>query len=285
MRVPAPADKRFRRARVAPSKRSRWPVFSWGRTARATAVLALVLVGAYRASRLVLSAPALTITRFDVRGNVRISTGEVIAVLEGLRGSNMATVDLELWRRRLLSSPWVAEAVMRRVLPGTVAVVISERRPIGIARIGDDLSLVDDRGEIIDEFGPNYAELDLPIISGLAAASPDADARIDREKAILAVHVLADLQPHPSLATLLSELDVTDARDAVLLLKGDTALLRLGDERFAERLQSYLDIAPALRERVASIDYVDLRFDERVYVRPQGVGRVQRVSRKVRQEE
>ena len=36
-----------------------------------------------------------------------------------------------------------------------------------------------------------------------------------------------------------------------------------------ERLQSYLDLLPALRERIPDIDYVDLRFDERVYVRPQ----------------
>ena len=45
-------------------------------------------------------------------------------------------------------------------------------------------------------------------------------------------------------------------------------LLRVGDSNFVERVQSYLDLAPALRERVPQIDYVDLRFDERVYVRP-----------------
>jgi cell division septal protein FtsQ len=54
----------------------------------------------------------------------------------------------------------------------------------------------------------------------------------------------------------------------VLLLDGDTALLHLGDDEFLERLQSYVDLAPALRERVPDIDYVDLRFDSRVYVRP-----------------
>ena len=31
---------------------------------------------------------------------------------------------------------------------------------------------------------------------------------------------------------------------------------------------AFLDLAPALRERVADIDYVDLRFGERLYVRP-----------------
>lgn len=284
MRVSAPADKRFRRSRVAPSRRSRWLAFSWGKTARAAVVLALVLFGAYRAARLVLTAPALAITTFDISGNARISKGEVVGALEGLRGSNMATVDLEPWRQRLLRSPWVADAVMRRVLPGTVAVVISERRPMGIARVGEGLSLVDDHGEIIDQFGPNYAEIDVPVISGLATAAA-GDETIDHERAVLAVRVLADLQQHPGLATLVSEVDVTDARDAVLLLKSDTALLRIGVERFAERLQSYLDIAPALHERVASIDYVDLRFDERVYVRPQGSGGMQTVTRNVRQEE
>jgi cell division septal protein FtsQ len=134
--------------------------------------------------------------------------------------------------------------------------------------VGDHLYLIDDRGGIIDEFGPNYAEFDLPIIDGLAAPPRDNGPLIDEARAELAVRLLASLQGRPDLAGRVSEIDVSDVRDAVLLLKGDTALVRVGNEQFAERLQSYLDLAPALRERVAGIDYVDLRFDERVYVRP-----------------
>ena len=76
----------------------------------------------------------------------------------------------------------MADAAIRRVFPGTVAVAISERQPMGIGRIGDDLYLIDDRGGIIDEFGPNYAEFDLPIIDGLAAAPRD-DGPLDRRSA------------------------------------------------------------------------------------------------------
>jgi cell division septal protein FtsQ len=61
---------------------------------------------------------------------------------------------------------------------------------------------------------------------------------------------------------------VTDLHNAVVVLDGDTALLRLGDRDFVERLQQYLDLAPALRERLSGIDSVDLRFDDRLYVRP-----------------
>jgi cell division septal protein FtsQ len=66
----------------------------------------------------------------------------------------------------------------------------------------------------------------------------------------------------------ISQIDVSDSRNAVVLLEGDPTLIRLGNERFVERLQSYRELAPALREQVPAIDYVDLRFDERVYVRP-----------------
>jgi cell division protein FtsQ len=279
MRVAAPADKRFRRARVTPARKARFFEFTWIKVARAAALLALVIYGVYRATSLVLTADALTITRINVSGNSRLSRGEVVSLLDGLRGTNMVTVDLESWRQKLLSSPWVADAAIRRVLPGTVAVAISERQPMGIGRVGDELYLIDDRGGVIDQFGPNYAEFDLPIIDGLAAAPRDNGPLIDAPRAELAAHVLEALQGRPDLAKRVSEIDVTDVRDAVLLLKGDTALVRVGNEQFAERLQSYLDLAPTLRERVAAIDYVDLRFDERVYVRPQGSGpRPQAVS-------
>ena len=80
------------------------------------------------------------------------------------------------------------------------------------------------------------------------------------------------LQPDPS-SKLVSQIDVSNAHDAVVLLDDDPALLHLGDERFRERLQSYLEIAEALRARIADIDYVDLRFEQRVYVKPRGVRR------------
>jgi cell division protein FtsQ len=266
--VSAPSDRRFRRAHVTPARRRRLFAFSWWKAGRAAVLLALLLYAGYHATREVLNADALTITRISVSGNSRLSKGEVIALLDGIRGTNMLTVNLESWRRKLLASPWVADAAMRRVLPGTVKIAIFERQPMGIGRINDELYLIDARGGIIDQYGPNYAEFDLPIIDGLASAPRDNSTLIDETRAALAARVLNALQGRPALARRVSEIDVSDVRDAVLILKGDTAMVRVGAEQFAERLQSYLDLAPALRERVAGIDYVDLRFDERVYVRP-----------------
>ena len=84
------------------------------------------------------------VNAFAADHNTCIKTASVPAQAE-----NMVLVNLETWRRRLLASPWVEDAAIRRVLPGSVDVVITERRPMGIARIRDELYLVDDDGSVI----------------------------------------------------------------------------------------------------------------------------------------
>ena len=280
MAVSAPNDKRFRRARVTPvAKRGR--ARKSRRYVGIVVLAAAILCAAYLAVSAFLTTEALTITRVTVSGNTRISRGEVLSLLDGLSGRHMLLLNLEEWRRRILNSPWVEDVAIRRVLPGTVDVAIAERQPVGIGRIGDALYLLDQRGDIIDEFGPDHAEFDFPIIDGLATAETREAGGlvVDTSRAALAMRLVAALHTRPDLASRVSQIDVSDGRDAVVLLKGDTALVRVGDGQFVERLQSYLDLAPALRREVPQIDYVDLRFGERVYVRPQATGpRVQRVQ-------
>ena len=265
MPVSAPSDRRFRRAHLKPSrKRSRWQSWRW-RVTFAAIVIGLSFHGAQRVTAFVVGLQVFQIDRIVVRGNQRLSTGEVQALLDGLGGRSILAADLELWRRAVMNSPWVADVWLRRTLPSTVEVVIQERVPLGIGRLNRVLYLIDDRGTVIDEYGPAYADLDLPIIDGLSAAAGDETANLYR--ASLARRLLDSLRVR-NMAGRVSQIDVSDARNAVVLLEGDPTLLRLGSERFVERLQSYFELAPALREQVPAIDYVDLRFDERVYVRP-----------------
>jgi cell division protein FtsQ len=271
MSVKAPAEKNFRRAKVRPGKKgtgagvARW--VSW-RASRWTLAVVVVLYAGYRGTSLVLHATALQVRRITVHGNVRISSGEVQAIVDGLRGSSILTADLTGYRRRLMESPWVADVAMRRVLPSTVEVFVSERRPMGLCRLGNSLYLIDPNGTLIDEFGPQYAEFDLPIIDGLVRAPNTGQPTIDEARAELAARVIEALSARKDIAQRISQIDVRDPHDAVVLLQDDAALLHLGEEKFLERVQSYVDLAPALRQRVPDIDYVDLRFDERVYVRP-----------------
>jgi cell division protein FtsQ len=231
---------------------------------------ALSVYAGYRALDLVVNASTLQVRRVVVRGNERLSTGEIQALIGGLSGSSILTADLADYRARVLASPWVEHVAMRRLLPSTVEVFVAERRPIGVSRLRGQLYLVDRHGTIIDEFGPQHADLDLPIVDGLMRAPGSGDSTLDPARAELAARVIDAVAGHETLAARVSQIDVSDAHDAVVLLDGDPALLHLGEEQFAERLEYYVEIAPALRRRVQEMDYVDLRFGDRVYVRPAG---------------
>ena len=261
-------DKRFKRAQVKPSRRrSLGSKYAWF-AVRLAAFLVVLGYAAYQGVTLIAAAPSLQIGHLTVRGHDRLSTGEVLALVAGLRGQNILVVDLGHWQQKLLSSPWVDHATIRRVLPSTVEITVQERRPMGVGRIGTAMYLIDGRGVIIDEYGPAYSDLDLPIIDGLAASPQDGGSIVDVARAEFAARVIAALAARPELQQQVSQLDVSNLHDAVVILAGDPALLRLGDTDFAARLQQYVDLAPALRERVTAVDYVDLRFEERLYVRP-----------------
>jgi len=266
--VAAPSDRRFRRAHLKPSrKRGRWHAFVKPLAGYA-ALIALVGYATYRLSVVAAGAHMLRVDAIVIHGNERLSNGEVLAILSGLRGENLVSTDLDRWRRRLMTSPWVSDAALRRSLPSTIDVAIRERQPIGVGRIAGETYLVDERGVIIDQYGPQYADLDLPIIDGLGAAPHDAPTLTDEARADLAARVIAAVRSRAKLASRLSQVDVSDLHNASVILTGDPTIVQLGDDQFAQRLQGYLDLAPALHQRVANIDYVDLRFGDRIYVRP-----------------
>jgi len=268
MPVAAPADKRFRRARVSPRRKRVFDRGTWTKVGIVAAAVAAGVLAVYIGVSAVLTSKALTITTITVEGTVRMSEGVVREELADLVGSPMFGMDLDEWRDRVLQLSWVADASMRRVMPGTVAVTITERQPMAMGRIGDTLNVIDRRGVIIDAFGPNYKDLDLPIIDGLAYSDAKDIGTLEQSRALLAVRLLADLQRTPNLAVRVSQVDVSDAKNAVVVLKGDTTLLYLGDTEFAARLQSYLDLVPTLQADVPNADTVDLRYGSRIFVRP-----------------
>ena len=79
------------------------------------------------------TASFLVVDDIVVRGNDQLSEAEVLALVSGLVGENILTVDLEPYRQRFSESPWLRGWTLRRILPSTVDVQVTERRPVAIA--------------------------------------------------------------------------------------------------------------------------------------------------------
>jgi cell division protein FtsQ len=280
MAVKAPADKRFKRGRVKTPRKAarRWtalirPLVKW------TLVLGILGYTTGRALALVTESPALRISHVVVQGERHLSAGDVRARVRMLEGANIVRADLEAARRRLLGSPWIADATLRRQLPATIEIAIEERQPVALARFArGGLQLIADDGMVLGPVGAARADFDLPIADGLTPVpgrslsgpgiSVGVPARVDAERAALIGHLVESLRHEGGLLALISEVDVTDVEDAVVLLGDDPARVHLGHEDFARRLRAYRDLAPTVLQHVDAIDSADVRYDGRVFVRP-----------------
>jgi cell division septal protein FtsQ len=268
MSVTVPSDRRFRRSRIHATRRRHLRTRPLWRALRLVTMLAVLAGVGYWAAQEGIGVPWLRVQHITVRGNQRVQTGEILGLLDGLKGDNLLATDLEKWRARLYASTWIVDATLRRRLPGTVDVEVRERQPAGIARVGTSLILIDASGQVIDEYGPRYADLDLPVIDGLVVDPRAVPPTLDRARSQLVFRLLADLRTRPDLCRRVSQIDVQDVHDAHVILDDDPAVIRLGDTQFVERLESYVGLQATLRESVPNMDYVDLRFGERVYVGP-----------------
>ena len=213
----------------------------------------------------------LAIDTITVEGAGWMSRGEVLGLLEPLRGSNLIRADLGTAHANLVASGWIRNAMLRRVFPSTVGVIVEERAPFALGRFGDRLYIIDTEGRVIDEYSPRFAVLNLPLVDGLMEDEAPATAAVPRGgRAALAARAIRAIAEDPALSARVSQIDVADPYDVVVLLNGDPARIHVGREQFAERLRKYLELAPTLRSRVAVIDAVDMRFGSQVYVRPAG---------------
>jgi cell division protein FtsQ len=272
-RVPGatPRDPRFVRARDGGARaHASWKARLW--TGARVAALSIGLIGSgWYVQRVMTSGEAFEVRDIRSLGTRRLSDGEIDALLHGLIGRNIVTTDLEEWRARLLSSPWVREASLRRALPDTIEVRIVERSPMAVAHAGDTLWLIDEQGAVVDEFGPRYGTLDLPIVEGLMGRDARQAGQPDQARVALISGTLQSLRDAGLLGRV-SQIDVGNLRNVTILLNDDPVLLQVGHEKFAERVQAYLDMEERLTRMVQEVESVDLRFENRVYVRPRKPG-------------
>jgi cell division protein FtsQ len=266
--VPAQGDRRFRRPDVRPAGGGSRRVVS-RRTLGLVAMALIVGGGLVYGAYTVLTSRWFTVRQIAVHGTSRLTTSDVEGLLRNLRSENLLLADLGRYEQQLLASPWIGAVTLHRELPSTVVVDVTERVPMVFAHLGDRLYLVDQAGKIIDESGPRYRDLDLPVVDGLASPGAAPGAAVDRWRVYLVGRFLSALLAAPALRARVSQIDVSDPHDITVLLEGDPTLVRVGDEHFVDRLQRYLALAPTLREKLSDLEYVDVRFDN-LFVMPRG---------------
>jgi cell division protein FtsQ len=267
-----PLGERLSRVReriAAILARARAPLAFIGRVLVIAASIAGAIALFRVVERHVRTSPAFAAREIVIEGEERLSEGAIAEAAGLTLGQNVFDVAPDDARRALLAHPWIADADVRRRLPGRWSIEVRERSPAAILMIGEGW-LVDAEGAVFKR-AQTGDPVDLPVITGIDRERFTAD-RPFRTRVLLAVIALlgdwraAGLWRREPIAEIHVELD-----DSLTLRIGDDATeVRLGHGPYRAKLDRLRRVLDELARREARPAYVHLdatRRPDRVVVR------------------
>ena len=196
-----------------------------------------------------------------VQGNLRQSDDAILDALGfALDDANLAEMDVRAVESAIETLPWVQKANVKVKLPDTVRIQITEYEPLGIVNDGS-LSLIDTNGEFI-KYWRDDDELTAPIVTlDTPLAERTHEAIRAFEIAALAHKLGYDKKIH----------EIQYDKGVGYTLYTETTEIRLGYDRFKERLSRLLQVESVLESRHVVAQYILLDADDdldRIVVKP-----------------
>ncbi|MEJ7605103.1 MAG: FtsQ-type POTRA domain-containing protein [Bryobacteraceae bacterium] len=202
---------------------------------------------------------------FLVTGVANASERRITDVFVRDCGRSIYLIPIEERRRKLLAIDWVKSVTIHRFWPNRISVHIAERKPVAFIQIpGPDnqtmFTLVDADGVLLDP--QRAAPLQLPVLSGISDKETDA-RRAERVRRFLRLQ--SELGSHMDK---ISEIDVSDVDNLKVTQRFDNRAitLMLGNQRYKERLESFLENVDEVRAQMPNATRIDLRLGARRFI-------------------
>ncbi len=115
----------------------------------------------------------LKVEEVSIKGQVQASEREIIQSLDLKNHASMVLFDAASARSRIQAMPWIEEASIRKTYPGSIEIVLKERRPFALWQSGQNVSILDPQGRIIAALeNDRFASLILLVGEGADMAGP-----------------------------------------------------------------------------------------------------------------
>ena len=209
--------------------------------------------GADRTGDALVAASGFGVASVQVQGASNHTRGAILAAADVEAGDNILGVDLQAVRARVDQVGWVHDVTVRRVLPDTLNIVVTERRPLAVWQYQGRVGLVDAAGEVIA--GADATRFpQLPLVVGAGAGRAAGE-------------ILPLLHARPKLMERIEALVRVDRRRWDLRLR-DGALIQLPALDEEDALMRLDKLEASARVLELGFEKIDLRDPELVAVRP-----------------
>jgi cell division protein FtsQ len=238
----------------------------------------------YEGAHFLMASPRMALIhpeQIQVTGNHNVDRDSVLEIFALDRGKSVLRIPLNRRRQLIEEIPWVEQAVVRRSLPNHLEIEITERTPVAFLRDGNDLSLLDAHGVILDR--PLSGDFHFPVVTGINADMPQDDRELRMQ---LYSGFAQQIQAaHPGALDQVSEVDLSDEHDVRATITGSVAplsstsgsvaptgniaspiLVHFGDGDFSGKYQTLTENIGQWQATAGSIRTVDLRFNREAVV-------------------
>jgi cell division protein FtsQ len=282
--------KYLRRQKPVEIKRRKFGGRAWKTYLRVTMWVCAGLAGAwiaYNAGHFLFAAPEMALIHPEqvvVSGSHGeppryVSRATVVEIFAADRGKSILRIPIAQRRRQLESISWIEHATVRRALPNTIEVEITERTPIAFLRQGSEMSLIDANGVILER--PVSGDFHFPVVTGILSDM----AQDDREKRMQLFAGFSQQVEEARAGAMqrVSEVDLSGANDLTARVTGlqpadsgneswgtdgQSVLVHFGDTDFEAKFRTLLDDIGQWRATAGRVESVDLRFSREAIVNP-----------------
>ncbi len=227
---------------------------------------ALLLVGGFFVTQLLLASDLFRVEQVVVQGNSRLDDAKVTALSDIEIGINTFNLDLGLIGRKIEENPWVGTARVQRIFPRQVVINIKEREPVAIINLGY-LYYLDKQGEIFKVLGADD-NLDYPVVTGFDYTKVQADNGEYARQLKKIVKLFDDLNRRDLFSLdQISEVHFEPGGSLSLYTLNRGVEIKLGTAGYERKLDRLERIYAQLQPKLQLLDYIDLNVEEKVIVR------------------
>ena len=207
---------------------------------------------------------ALTVVKFPVEqvhivGHTHTKEADVVRQLGDIWDHSLITLNTSAVQRHVERLPWVREAVIERVFPHRLNVFIKERQAIGRWVTLDGRFVFDQDGVVTQKIKVG-AFLNLPIYEGHGA--PEA-----------AFELASALERFSDLRRFFARYKRVDGRRWTLIMQ-DGLKVKMPEKRVLQALNRLKTLQQRHGLLNRDLDFIDLRLEDRVTIRPQKTGKL-----------
>jgi cell division protein FtsQ len=200
----------------------------------------------------------LLIREVNFYGNRHLTYEELLSLSGCSQKDRLFAVSAGDIYRKLKTSPWIKDAMVRKDLSGKVTIQITEAVAIAVLLADEKPYLVDREGLRLEEIRgePVYF---LPVIKIDPASCKEA-----YQEAVVLAGILYDgkVMAHQG------NIELSGTRPEDITMKVDNLPVRIGVGDLTKKLEKLNFVREELVRRNMAVEYIDLRFADKIVVKP-----------------